>query len=128
VTPAPIAPRRLAFFAAGSALTCGVALAVSLRVSSTALYGAGFATVAAAVSLPLVAWGCGRGTNALLGGFVAGFLARMLLVAAGLLASHAGGNAALQYAFAFFAVYAVTQVVEVAYVVSSSQSRRAGAS
>jgi hypothetical protein len=51
----------------------------------------------------------------------------MLLVAAGLLAAHAGGNAALQYTFAFFAVYAVTQVVEVAYVLSSSQSRRAGA-
>jgi hypothetical protein len=128
VTPAPFAPPRLAPFAAASALTCGVALAVSLRVSSAALYGAGFAAVAAAVSLPLVAWGCGRGTNAVLGGFVAGFLARMLLVAAGLYAAHARGDAALQYAFAFFAVYGVTQVVEVAYVFSSSQSRRAGAS
>jgi hypothetical protein len=52
----------------------------------------------------------------------------MILVAAGLLLSRAHGDAALQFAFAFFAVYLVTQLVEVAYVWSASQARRAGAS
>jgi len=121
------APRLLPF-AAASAVACAGAVTVALRISDAALYGAGFASLAAAIALPLVAWGCGRGTNGVLGGFLGGFFARMLLVAAGLLAAHARGDAALQYAFAFFAVYGVTQVVEVAYVFSSSQARRAGAS
>ena len=128
MTPAPFAPQRLLPFAAASAVSCAVALAISLRISPAALYGAGAATLAAAVALPLMAWGSGHGTNGLLGGFVGGFLARMILVATGFLAAHARGDAALQYAFAFFAVYGVTQIVEVAYVWSSSQGRRAGAS
>jgi hypothetical protein len=115
-------------FAAASAVTCALALAVSARISQAALYGAGFAALAAAVALPLVAWGSARGTNGVLGSFLGGFFARMILVAAGLLAARAHGDAALQYAFAFFAVYGVTQIVEVAYVWSSSQARRAGAS
>jgi hypothetical protein len=122
------APPRLLPFAIASGTTCAVALAVSVRISPAALYGAGFAALAAGVALPLVAWGASRGTNGVLGGFVGGFFARMILVAAGLLAARAHGDAALQYAFAFFAVYGVTQFVEVAYVWSSSQVRRAGAS
>jgi hypothetical protein len=115
-------------FAAASAVACAVALAVAARISDGALYGAGFASLAAAVALPLVAWGAGRGTNGVLAGFVGGFFARMILVAVGLLSAHARGDAALQYAFAFFAVYGLTQAVEVAYVFSSSPARRAGAS
>jgi hypothetical protein len=119
---------RLWPFAVASALTCALALGISLGISQPAVYGAGSAALAAAVALPLVAWGALRGTNGVLGGFVGGFFARMILVAAGLLAARARGDAALQYALAFFAVYAVTQFVEVAYVWSSSQARRAGAS
>jgi hypothetical protein len=127
VTPAPLAP-RLFPFAAASGVGCAVALAVSLRISPAALYGAGAATLAAAVALPLMAWGFAHGTNGLLGGFVGGFFARMILVATGFLTARARGDAALQYTFAFFAVYGVTQMVEVAYVWNSSQARRAGAS
>jgi hypothetical protein len=115
-------------FAAASAVACVAALVVASRISDAALYGAGFASLAAAVALPLVAWGSGHGTNGVLAAFLGGFFARMILVAVGLLAAHARADAALQYAFAFFAVYGVTQVAEVAYVFSSSQARRAGAS
>jgi len=128
VTRASFLPPRLFPFAAASAITCAVALALCLRISEAATYGAGFAAIAAAIALPFVAWGAERGTNGVLGGFVLGFFARMILVAAGLLAARARGDAALHYAFAFFAVYGVTQLVEVAYVWSSSQARRAGAS
>jgi len=123
-----VKPSRVGPFAAASAICCVIALVVALRISSAALHGAAFAAIAAAISLPLVVWGCGRGTtNALLGGFVGGFLARMILVAAGLLAVRARNENALQYVFAFFAVYGVTQIVEVAYIWSSSHPRRAGA-
>jgi hypothetical protein len=115
---------RLHLYAIPSALCCAAGLFLSARISSAALFGAAFAALGSAVALPLVAWGAARAANALLGGFVAGFLARMVLVAVGLLASGARGEAALAYAFAFFAVYAATQAIEVAYVVSSSRSRR----
>jgi hypothetical protein len=117
-------PPRLHLYAAASALACAAGLAVAARVSTAALFGAVFAALSAAASLPLVAWGAPRGTNALLGGFVGGFFARMIFVAAGLLLGGARGDGALQYAFAFFAVYAATQAVEVGYVFSSSRSRR----
>jgi len=119
---------RLLPFALASTLACAGAIAVALRVSEAAFHGAAFAALAAAVALPLVALGCGRGTNGVLAGFVGGFFARMILVAVGLLTAHARGDAALHYAFAFFAVYGITQAVEVAYIFSSSQARRAGAS
>jgi hypothetical protein len=119
---------RLLPFAAASVVACAVAVVVASRISDAALYGAGFASLAAALALPLVAWGSCRGTNGVLAGFVAAFFARMILVAVGLLGAHARGDAALQYAFAFFAVYGVTQALEVGYIFSSSQARRAGAS
>ena len=114
---------RLLPYAASSAVVCGLGLTICNRVSISAMYGAAFAAVAALVALPLVAWGTPRGTNALLAGFVGGFFARMILVAVGLLASHAQGQAGLQYAFSFFAVYGLTQVVEVAYVWNAPRGR-----
>ena len=120
---------RLFPFAAASVVACAAAVVFASRFSDAALYGAGFASLAAAVALPLVAWGsCRRTTNGVLAGFVGGFFVRMILVAVGLLGAHARGDAALQYAFAFFAVYGVTQALEVAYIFNSSQARRAGAS
>ena len=120
---APVWSSRLLPYAACSAAACGLGLTICNRVSTAALYGAAFAALGALVALPLVAWGTPRGTNALLGGFVAGFLARMILVAVGLLASHAQGQAALHYAFSFFAVYGLTQMVEVAHVWNASRGR-----
>ena len=119
----PLTPTRLLPYAASSAAACGLGLILCNRVSTAAMYGASFAALGALVALPLVAWGTPRGTNALLGGFVAAFLARMILVAAGLLAAHAQGQAALQYAFSFFAVYGLTQFVELAYVWNASRGR-----
>jgi hypothetical protein len=123
---AQVAP-RLAAYAAASALASACGLAVAAQVSAAALFGAGFAAASAAFALPFIAWGAPRGTNALLGGFVGGFFVRMLLVAVGLLLSGARGGGSLHYAIAFFAVYAPTQLVEVAYVFSCSRPRRAGA-
>ena len=57
----------------------------------------------------------------MLAGFTVGFLARGVLVAVGLIASGARGAAALPYAFAFFVLYAVTQGVEIAYVVKQAR-------
>jgi hypothetical protein len=119
--------RRLAPYAIASALGSACGLAVAACVSEAAMFGAGFAAASAALALPFIAWGAPRGTNALLGGFVGGFFVRMLLVAAGLLLPRTRGAGALDYAIAFFSVYAATQFVEVAYVFSSSRTRRAGA-
>jgi hypothetical protein len=86
-----------------------------------AVYGAVAASVGAVVALAaLVAW-VDRGMNGVLLGFTIGFLIRAVLVAAGLIASRARGNAALAYVIAFFAIYAITQTVEVMFV----HSRRA---
>jgi hypothetical protein len=120
---APVLSPRLLPYAACSAAVCVIGLVICNRISTAAMYGASFAALGALVALPLVVWGTPRGTNALLGGFVAGFFARMIVVAAGLLASHAQGQAALQYAFSFFALYGLTQVVEVAYVWNASRER-----
>jgi hypothetical protein len=112
-----------------SAAVCGsgAALASHATDARAALYGVGAAAVAACFALPALALGSRRGTNGLLAGFVAGFFARLIAVAAGLIASGSRGATALTYAVAFFGVYAVTQAVEVAYVFGSSRTRRAGA-
>ena len=77
--------------------------------------------------MPALALGAPHGTNGILAGFVAGFFARMLAVAAGFILSGARGDAALGYASSFFLLYALTQAVEIAYVWGSSRRRRAGA-
>jgi hypothetical protein len=77
-----------------------------------------------AVSLAAIAVGVKKGTNGLLAGFAAGFMARMILVAVGLIASGAQGRAALLYAATFFALYAATQAVEIAYVWACSRAAR----
>jgi hypothetical protein len=92
-----------------------------------ALFGAAAAAASAAVALPALALGTPNGTNGILAGFVAGFFARMVAVAAGLVLSGARGPDALAYAWSFFLLYAATQAVEVAYVWGSSRARRAGA-
>ncbi|HWE24761.1 MAG TPA: hypothetical protein VG496_12565 [Myxococcales bacterium] len=116
-------------YLAVSAAVCAFAAALASHATDAraALYGVGAAAVAACLALPALALGSPRGTNGLLAGFVAGFLVRLIAVAAGLIASEAQGAAALTYAMAFFGVYAVTQAVEVAYVFGSSRTRRAGA-
>jgi hypothetical protein len=86
------------------------------------------AAVGAALALPALRAGLGHGTNGLLAGFSAGFLARMLCVAIGLIASGARGPDALAWALSFFALYAATQAVEIGYVFSSTRAeRRSGA-
>jgi hypothetical protein len=123
---APARPALLPY-ALASALVCSLALAVSASQSRAALFGAAAAAVSALCALPALALGAPHGTNGILAGFVAGFFARMVAVAAGFLLASARGGAALAYASSFFLVYALTQAVEVAFVWSSSRSRRAGA-
>jgi len=125
------APGRLFVlpYALASGLFCALAFAAASFAADrqAAFFGAGAATAGALCALPAVAVGAAYGTNGVLGGFLAGFFARMIAVAVGLALSGARGDAALGYAFAFFALYAPTQAVEVAYVVGSSRKRRAGA-
>lgn len=125
------APARPALrpYALASAALCGLGLAVASQAKEprAALFGAAAATASALCALPALAAGVPRGTNGVLAGFGAGFFARMVAVAAGLILSGARGEAALAYAWSFFLLYALTQAVEVAYVWGSSRKRRAGA-
>ena len=130
---AAAAPHRLRSallpYLALSLALCASAIAVASHASDArvALYGVCAAAAAAFVALPALAVGVPRGTNGVLAGFVAGFFARMIAVAAGLVLSGAREGAALTYTASFFGVYALTQAVEVAYVFGSSRARRAGA-
>jgi hypothetical protein len=126
--PAPTRPALLPYVLVSAAL-CGLVLAAASQASEarSALFGAAAASAAAACALPALALGAPRGTNGVLAGFVAGFFARMVAVAAGLILSGARGNAAVAFAGYFFLLYALTQAVEVAYVWGSSRTRRAGA-
>lgn len=121
-------PALMPYALASAALCClGLLAASQAPQARAALFGAGAATASAALALPALAYGIPRGTNGVLAGFVAGFFARMVAVAAGLVLSGARGEAAVAYAAAFFLLYAVTQAVEVACVWGSSRRRRAGA-
>jgi len=132
---AATAPHRLRSallpYLALSLALCASAIAVASQASDArvALYGVCAAAAAAFVALPALAIGVPRGTNGVLAGFVAGFFARMIAVAAGLVLSGSGARegAALTYTASFFGLYALTQAVEVAYVFGSSRARRAGA-
>ena len=130
---AATAPHRLRSallpYLALSLALCASAIAVASQASDArvALYGVGAAAAAAFVALPALAVGVPRGTNGVLAGFVAGFFARMIAVAAGLVLSGSREGAALTYTASFFGLYALTQAVEVAYVFGSSRARRAGA-
>lgn len=119
----------LAPYALASAALCAAGLgAASLTEHPrAAVCGVAAAAASALCALPALALGTPHGTNGILAGFVAGFFARMIAVAAGLVLSGARGPAALAYASSFFLLYAVTQAVEVAYVWGSSRARRAGA-
>ena len=116
-------------YALASASLCALALLAAAQATQmrAALFGAGAAAASAACALPALALGVPKGTSGVLAGFVAGFFARMLAVATGLLLSGARGDGAVAYATAFFLLYALTQAVEVAYVRASSRKPRAGA-
>jgi hypothetical protein len=114
-------------FASASLCTVAVASA-TYAFDSAALHGAASAALAAFFALPALAVGASHGNNGVLAGFVAGFFARMIAVAVGLVLTGARAGAALTFAAWFFGLYIATQAVEVAYVWSSSRlSRRAGA-
>ena len=108
-------------FAAASAAACAAGVAVTTFVGGPAVYGAVAASLGAVCALAALVAAIDRGANGVLLGFTIGFLIRAVLVGAGLIASGARGNAALAYAVAFFAVYAVTQTVEVLFVHAHSR-------
>ncbi len=101
-----------------SAGCCALGLAASLLYGVPALYGAAAASLGALVAFAALWAGVSHGTNGVLGGFVAGFLARALLVGVGLVA--AGQRFAIPYVISFFAVYVATQTIEVLFVSSRS--------
>jgi hypothetical protein len=120
---------RVIPFAAASLAFCALGFAAASFAPDrrAALFGVGAAAASALFALPCVVLGLPHGTNGALAGFLGGFFARMVMVAVGLLLSGARGEAAVSYVIAFFALYALTQAVEVAYIWGSSPKRRAGA-
>lgn len=125
----PFAKAKVFPFAAASACACalgiGVALLLPPATREPALYGAVAASFGALCAMAALAASADRGTNGVLLGFSIGFLCRAGLVAVGLIASSARGNAALVYTCAFFAVYAATQLIEVLFVHRSSHPQGA---
>ena len=122
---------RLWPFAFASAAACALGLVAALLLPvewrGPAVYGALASSVGALCGLSALAASVGRGLNGVLGGFSVGFLCRAILVAVGLIVSGARGNLALVYVFAFFTLYAATQLVEVLFVHASSRRLSSGA-
>jgi hypothetical protein len=109
-------------YAAASGIACAVAVALALMFRSTpSIYGVFAASVGALCGLAGLRAFAARGVNGALIGFSLGFLARAILIAAGLLASGSTGNQSLTYVFSFFGLYAATQVIEVLYVARGLQ-------
>ncbi len=110
-------------FAAASAAACAIGIGGALFSGvRPAVFGAAAAALAAIGALAALAAGVRAGTvNGLLGAFTVGFFCRMILVALGLIASGARGDAALAYVGSFFALYLVTQVIEILFVRASSR-------
>ena len=105
-------------FACASAAACAIGIGGALIASGRpALFGACAASLAALCAFAALTVGVRAGTvNGLLGAFTAGFFCRMILVALGLIASGARGDDALAYVGSFFALYLVTQVIEILFV------------
>ena len=121
---APFAVAAAALWVCGAALLLAAAPAEAQRA---VLFGALAAGLGGGIALAALAVAMRRGTSGLVAGFGAGFLARVALVAAGLVASGAQGRAALLYAASFFALYAMSQAVEIAFVWMSSRGRATSA-
>ena len=107
-------------FAAASAGACALSIAAALLFGRPAVFGAAAASLGAVCGLAALVAFADRGTNGVLAGFTAGFLARALLVGVGLVASGARGGQAIPFVIAFFSVYAATQTIEVLFVHSRS--------
>ena len=110
-------------FAAASAAACAIGIGGALLAGGRpALFGAGAASLAAVGALAALSSGVRQGSvNGLLLAFTVGFFCRMILVALGLITSGARGDAALAYVGSFFALYLVTQVIEILFVRASSR-------
>ena len=113
---------RLMPYAVASGCACMAAIAVAIWLQKpVAVYGAVAASFGALCGLSALATFGGRGVNGVLLGFTIGFLCRAVLVAVGLIASGARGNAALSYVFSFFGLYLATQIVEILFVARGTQ-------
>ena len=104
-------------FAAASSAACALGLGLSIPFGPPAVYGAVAASLGAVCALSALVMSIDRGVN----GFTIGFLCRAVLVGAGLMTSGARGGLAVVYVIAFFALYAVTQIVEVLFVRAHSR-------
>lgn len=117
-------------YAAASASACACVLLAAFFMPAAsrqpAVFGAAASSLGALCALSALAGSAAKGTNGVLAGFSIGFLARALLVAVGLLASGARGDAALTYVFTFFGLYAVTQLVEIVFVHNGSRRVSSG--
>lgn len=109
--------RSAALFAATIALGAAVLLALGPGARAGAAAGLVASALGSAVALALLAAAFDRGLKRVLGALVAGFLTRMLLVAAGLLVSGALEGEPLAFAAAFFGLYLAHQAIELTVVV-----------
>ena len=108
-------------FAAASSAACALGLGLSIPFGPPAVYGAVAASLGAVCALSALVMSIDRGVNGVFLGFTIGFLCRAVLVGAGLMTSGARGGLAVVYVIAFFALYAVTQIVEVLFVRAHSR-------
>lgn len=117
--------KSLALFA----LTTGLGAGAAFTVEGASRLGAGtgivVGAVASASALSLLALSFDRSLKLVLGALVAGFLLRMMLVAAGVLVAHALGGDLLSFAAAFFALYLAHQIIELAVVVRRARPQAA---
>lgn len=107
-------------YAAASAAACAAGVGVSLLFGGPAVYGAVAASLGAVVAFAALWAGIDHGTNGVLAGFTAGFFARGIAVALGLIASGARNEKAIAYVVAFFCLYAATQAIEILFVRSGA--------
>ena len=108
--------KSLFIFGATTVAAALVPFALAGPVRLGALAGVFAAAVATATALVLLTLAHGRDTRLLLGALAAGFLLRMMVVAAGLVAALALGADLLSFATAFFALYLAHQAIEVTAV------------
>jgi hypothetical protein len=106
------------------ALGAGIALAAPGLVPARAGLWAGWITagVSSLTAFGLLAWSHPRSAQAALGAVAIGFLARIVLLAVGLLAALRQGAGPLWFTGAFFGTYLPLQALEIAGALSRLKS------
>ncbi len=115
--------RSLILFAASTVAALALSALAQGGLRSGALAGVITATLSTCFSLVLLKLTFERGVKQVLAAISAGFLLRMMAVAAGLLVARALGGELLAFAAGFFGLYLVHQTIEIAVVARRTRAR-----